>query len=110
MSQRSLSQRLFSIEVIAGALAGAAVPYLVALVIEVAPARVPVWLVTLCVGAGTLLTWLARMVRNNREKLRATQEREDREHLEMKTELEELKEAVASISAPRRGWPRRRNS
>lgn len=110
MSQRPLFQRVFSIEVMAGALVGAAAPYLVALAIEVAPARVPIWLVFLSVGAGTLLTWLARMVSNDRTKLRAAQERKDREHLELKAELKEVKEAVASISPPRRGWPRRRNS
>lgn len=109
MSQRLVLERLFKIEVIAGALAGAAAPYLVALVIEVAPARVPIWLVALSIGAGTLLTWLARMVWNHRKKLRATRERKDREHLELKAELKAVKEAVANISPPRRGWPRRRN-
>jgi len=110
MSQRSLFHRLFSIEILAGALAGAGAPYLVALFIEVGPDQVPLWLVALGLGAGTLFTWLARVVRNNRERSRATRERKEREHLELKTELENLKEAVANISTSRRTWPRRRNS
>jgi uncharacterized protein YlxW (UPF0749 family) len=107
MSQRSPFHRLFSLEVLAGALAGAAAPYLVALFIEVAPNQVPIWLVALCLAAGSVLTWLARVVRSNRKQSRATRERE---HLELKAQLENLNEAVANISTSRRTWPRRRSS
>jgi hypothetical protein len=109
MIQRSLAQRLFSIEAIVGALIGALMPFLVALAIQVAPARVPLWLVALSIGFGILLTWVARAVWSTREKNRAIQERKDREQLALKTEVEELKEEVASISASRRSWLRRRN-
>lgn len=80
MSQRSLFQRIFSVEVIVGALAGAGAPYGVGLAAKVALTRVPLWLVVLCVGGGALLGWLCvRAVQACRQKIREARDRKRRE-------------------------------
>jgi threonine/homoserine/homoserine lactone efflux protein len=105
MENRSLLQRLFSIEVLAGALAGALLPYAVALAIKVAPTRVPLGVVVVSVGGGALLGWfLLRAVGARRQKHQAEQERKEREAQEVKDQLERIERAIVEIQPARRVW------
>lgn len=107
MKKDSLFRRLFSVEVLGGALAGAALPYGVALVIKVAPTRVPVGVVAISIGGGALLGWLlVRAVNARRRKLRAAQERKARQLQELQEQLARIEQNVARIRPARKGWPK----
>jgi hypothetical protein len=66
MEHRPFFRRLVSTEVLAGAIAGAGLPYLIAWISEIAPTRVPLGLVALSVGGGAFLGWaLLRAISGN---------------------------------------------
>src|SRR5665213_781937 len=112
MGNRSPFRRLLSVEVLGGAVFGAALPYIVALAIRVAPTRVPLGLVALSVIGGGLLGWvLLRSMASHQRKVRdarGLREREDRERREQVDRLERLERAVAEINPRRTIWPTRR--
>lgn len=109
VKKRSFLSRLFSLEVLGGALAGAGLPYLVAFVIQIAPTRVPLGLVVLSVGGGALLgSILLLAVNAHRRKMQAAEEQRDRERqeitAEITAELERLEQAIASAPPARKAW------
>jgi hypothetical protein len=69
MRKRSFWARLLSVEVLGGAVLGAGLPYLAALLIETAPRRVPVWLVIASLGLGATLSWIFFRARRCRRRL-----------------------------------------
>lgn len=93
---RSLLHRLFSVEVIAGAFVGAAAPYTIALVVEVAPTRVPLGLVVISIGGGALLGWLLVTAMNGRKRRLRARARRDLERREMRARLRRIEQAIAS--------------
>jgi hypothetical protein len=110
MKKRSLFGRLLSVEVVGGAVFGAALPYLIALAIKVAPTRVPLGLAALSVVGGAFVGWmLLRAVSRHQREARETreaQERQERERQEQAARLERLERAVAGITPRRKIWPR----
>src|ERR1700760_102675 len=101
MRQRSLLRRLLSVEVLGGAMLGAGLPYLAALVVDMAPTRVPLGVVmgSLVGGAvmgGGLFRLIARRRRRDRE-TREIVEREQQERRETAERLERLERAVGEI-------------
>jgi hypothetical protein len=110
MKKRSLFRRLISVEVVGGAVFGAALPYLIALAIKVAPTRVPIGLAALSVIGGAFVGWillrtLSRYQRKARE-AREAQECQERERQEQAARLERLERAIAEITPRRKIWPR----
>lgn len=111
MKRRSVLERLCSIEVLAGALAGAILPYVVAVAIEIAPTRVPMGLVAVSVGGGTLLGWVfLHTARVRRRKHQAADQQKERESEELKAQLQRIEQALENIRARRRHWPIKRKS
>ncbi len=111
MKRRSVFERLCSIEVLAGALAGAILPYVVAVAIKVAPTRVPIGLVAVSVGGGALLGWASlSAARVRRRKRQAALEQKERESEELKAQLQRIELALKNIRVRRRAWPIKRKS
>jgi threonine/homoserine/homoserine lactone efflux protein len=110
MEQRPFFRRLFSVEVLGAATVGALLPYMVALAIEVAPTRVPMWLVVLSV-AGCSLGWvLVQMASSRRQRVREELERRERERQELKAQLERIEQTMEVALLSRKFWPKRRKS
>jgi hypothetical protein len=112
MEDRPFFRRLVSIEVLAGAVVGAGLPYLIAWISEIAPTRVPLGLVALSVGGGALMGWtMLRVISGYQTKareMREAGERRDRERAEMRMRLEEIEHAVTAMAPTRSLWPKRR--
>jgi F0F1-type ATP synthase assembly protein I len=111
MGKRSFWARLLSVEVFGGAVFGAGLPYLAALLIETAPRSVPIWLVTASLGLGATLSWIflrARRRAQQREvEAREARERAERERREQVKRLERLERAILETAPRWRSWPRR---
>lgn len=104
MRRRTLIHRLFNPEVLGAAAAGAVAPYVIAYAIQIAPTRVPLWLVVLSVGGASSIAWLVRRVIVGRQDAREEKERRELERREYQTRLERLERTVAEI-APLRKRP-----
>ena len=107
MEKRPFFRRLFGVEALGAAMVGAVLPYVVALAIEVAPTRVPMWLVVLSI-AGCSSGWgLVQLTLSRRQRTREEHERHERERRELRAQLERIEQTM-EVALSRRFWPKRR--
>lgn len=106
MGKTSVLRRLLSVEVVGGAVFGAALPYGVAFAIEVAPKRVPLGLVVSSIVGCAIVGWAAlyaiRRYWRRTGARKEADERQERERREQAERLADLERAVAAIACRRR--------